>query len=115
MGGRNSYLAKLDEARYQGYLLGESWGQQQMFDAVCLALNDRFGFGRQRLESLMEIVAADYLPDIHKGFEKRQDADVYRYQCDENLKYIFGEAACPWSDRYEGWEDQTLLRERNWK
>lgn len=110
----NAYLKKLKDRETAAYCVGEDWGRAIEWDALQIVLHQEYGWGKQRLKKLNEQVGNQYR-EVRYGLEKHADADVTRYQVDAIMKEIYGDEASSWTQRYEGWQETDILKEKNWK
>lgn len=110
----NAYLKKLQDRERAAYSVGEDWGRAIEWDALQIVLHQEYGWGKERLKRLNDLVGRQY-QEVRYGLEKHADADVTRYKVDEIMKEIYGDEANDWSKRYEGWEETDIMKERHWK
>lgn len=91
----------------------EEWTRSLMWDAFQIELH-KLGWGESRLNRLNESIGKTY-KDIRRGLERHADADYVRHKVDSAMIDIYGDKAQPWSERYEGWTEGSVLSERGWK
>lgn len=111
---KNSYVKRLQDRETAAYCVGEDWGRAIEWDAVQIILHQNYGWGKKRLEKLNQELGEQYKL-VRYGLEKHVDADITRYKVDDIMKEIYGEEACNWEQRYYGWKETDILKERNWK
>lgn len=110
---KNAYLQKRNQDRQAHFNAGFDMAAQQMFDIMCLVLNDpqimgKGTFGAERLKKLHQAVyqrEAQY----HEAWTDSVEADYYQEKLDEGLRRIFGKidpfpVRYPWAkeEKYGG-------------
>lgn len=111
---KNAYLQRIAQEREAAFSLAANWFRQMVWDAIQIELHQKYGWGADRLNRLND-GASEWMAFIMAGFEKRQDADYHRAKVDEALREIYGDKAVPWAERYEGWEENSVMKERKWR
>lgn len=74
--------------------------RQYMMDMVFLALNEEFGFGRERLKRLYSAWSRKY-DAYREAVTKLPEADYAREKLDEALKAILQDDFQPFMERYD--------------
>lgn len=75
--------------------------RQMMWDAVTIALNDEFGFGKERILKLLKAVEKRR-EDIARLFiGDTKDMEYAKSVLDRRLKEICGDEFLPWEERYK--------------
>ena len=84
----------------RGLADGRHFMRQMMFDLTCIALNDVYGFGPERImryyHRLIEL--NNEFANIYNGDTK--DLEYSKRVLDRRLKQIAGEHFVPWEERY---------------
>lgn len=75
--------------------------QQQILDAVCLALNEEFGLGEERLKRFQVAFDRKYseIREIEK--DDTEDGEYSRYQMEKALQNACGKYYVPHDERYD--------------
>ena len=103
MGKPNAFLAKQDAMRQKCFEVACDTTAQQIFDYLCLVLNDpevmgKDVFGAKRIQKIHEALRA-----VDKQFNEAwvgsQESDYYQEKLDAALRRIFGEIE-PFNKRY---------------
>lgn len=75
--------------------------RQMMWDAVTIALNDEFGFGKERILKLLKAVEKRR-EDIARLFiGDTKDMEYAKSVLDRRLREICGDEFLPWEERYK--------------
>lgn len=103
MGGNNAFMKKIDQAKQDCFVAGCEITAQQMFDMMCLVLNDpeimgKDVFGEARLKKIHDAMVKRE-SFYHDAWMHNQESDYYQEKLDASLRAIFGEIA-PFNDRY---------------
>lgn len=100
----NAYLEKRDADRRQFFEAGCDLVAQQMYDMMCLVLNDPEIMGK-------DVFGANRLKKVHDAMYERermyheawictQESDWYQEKLDAALRNIFGADFAPFKERY---------------
>jgi hypothetical protein len=100
----NSFLKKIDQAKQDCFVAGCDITAQQMFDMMCLVLNNPNVMGKYRTigaEQLKKIHVALFETEsmYHDAWMFTPESDYLQEKLDANLKEIFGEID-PFQKRY---------------
>lgn len=99
----NKYIEQRNAMRQKFFSAGCDTATQQMFDMMCLVLNDpeimgKDVFGAKRLEKLH--LALYKMEDMyHEAWTGTSESDYYQQKLDDALRKIFGEIV-PFNKRY---------------
>jgi hypothetical protein len=101
--GSNALLKKIDQAKQDCFVAGCDITAQQMFDMMCLVLNDpeimgKDVFGAERLKKVHDAMF-ERERIFHDAWMNNQESDYYQEKLDAALRRIFGEIE-PFSKRY---------------
>lgn len=101
--GKNPMLAKI-EAKHQRELnFFRTFTIQQCMDMAMIALNDKFGFGAERLdqfETAFYDVFREYATNTIEDAKTDKDIEYTKGSLDRKLQQIMGEHFVPWEERY---------------
>lgn len=114
MARRSGYQQRQDAEKYAWGAVNFDWGREVSWDTLQIILHRKYGWGAKRLKALND-EAEEVCKEVMRGLEKRQDADYYRAKTDQIMVEIYGDEAAPWEERYTGWTEGSVLRERRWK
>ncbi len=87
--GKNDYLAKQRAVQQAFFDAGIQSGRQQIMDMMSLVLHDKFGFGKDRLVSVVTGIG-EYIDKYQTAWEKSDEADYYQKKMDAALAEIYG-------------------------
>ena len=95
MGGKNTLLKMVSDAKVAGFEAGLRSGRQQILDMVSLVLRDpdimgRDIFGKDRLLKVVKGVG-EYIDTYEKAWLKDDETDYYRVKLDAALAEAYGE------------------------
>lgn len=101
--GTNAFLKKVDNAKQECFVAGCDITAQQMFDMMCLVLNDpeimgKDVFGAERLKKVHDAMY-ERERTYHEAWMNNQESDYYQEKLDAALRRIFGEID-PFNKRY---------------
>lgn len=113
---KNDYLRQRDEIRKQFFIAGCDLVQQQMFDMMCLVLNDpeimgHDTFGADRLRKIHKAMFAKEA-EYHEAWTFTQESDYFQEKLDDALRDIFGEIQ-PFNERYPNqkqWDYKKVIK-----
>lgn len=99
----NPFLAKINDAKQEAFVVGCDITAQQMFDLMCVVLNDpdvmgKDVFGADRLRKVRQAMA-DAERFYHQAWLNQPESDYYQEKIDAQLRKIFGEIE-PFKNRY---------------
>lgn len=97
MSGKNSYLAKIQQAKKETFLTTQRFTRQLCMDLADIVLNHEFGFGADRLAAFNIALGKMYSECAGIINEDTKDIEYSKAHIDAALEQIFG-------DRFEGWE-----------
>ena len=89
MGGKNNFIALLNEAKGVGFEAGLQSGRQQVMDMMSLVLNEKYGFGKDRLVNVVTGIG-ECIDKFQTAWEKSDEADYYQKKLDASLANIYG-------------------------
>lgn len=100
----NAYLNQMSQIRQECFVAGCEITAQQMFDLLCLVLNDpeimgRDTFGAKRLVKIRKALY-DREKLYHDAWTFTEESDYLQEKLDAALREIFGENAEKFSERY---------------
>ncbi len=100
----SAFLKQIEERNKQYFDVGVDIGAQQLFDMMCLVLNDpeimgKDTFGAQRLMKLREALA-EREAQYHEAWTHTEESDYYQEKLDGSLRKIFGEGTASFYERY---------------
>jgi hypothetical protein len=103
MAQKNAYLAKIDAAKQEAFVVGCDITAQQMFDLMCIVLNDpdvmgKDVFGADRLRKVRQAME-DAEKMYHLAWLHQPESDYYQEKVDERLRKVLGEIE-PFKKRY---------------
>ena len=90
MGGKNKMLEMLEEAKRVGFRGGLESGRQQIMDMVSLVLHEKFGFGKDRLVTVVDGIG-EYIDKYQPAWEKSVETDYYQNKLDNALADAYGD------------------------
>ena len=101
--GVNPMLAKLQAKHEQELNFFRTFTIQQCIDMAMIALNDKFGFGAERLNQFEDTfyeVFKEYAQSTIEDAKTDKDINWTKGVMDRKLKQIMGEHFVPWEERY---------------
>ncbi len=104
MAKQSGFLAKI-EARHQRELEEAElntlrFTRQVMMDCTAIALNEKCGFGPERIKAIMDAVAENYSEFADLINADTDDQDYSWTKLDKKLKQICGPYFVPFEERY---------------
>ncbi len=104
MAKQSGFLAKI-EARHQRELEDAElntlrFTRQVMMDCTAIALNEKCGFGPERIKAIMDAVAENYSEFADLINADTDDQDYSWTKLDKKLKQICGPYFVPFEERY---------------
>lgn len=101
---KNDYLKRRDADRQQFFVAGCETATQQMWDMMCLVLNDpeimgKDTFGAERLKKVHKALF-DRESYYHEAWIGTNESDYYQEKLDSEIKRIFGDDAPDFKTRY---------------
>lgn len=104
MGAQNKFLQQIDKAKQECFVAGCDITAQQMFDMLCLVLNNPDVMGKYRVIKAEQLkVIHDALFELesiyHDAWMFTPESDYLQEKLDANLREIFGEIE-PFHKRY---------------
>ena len=102
---QSGFLAKI-EARHRRELEEAEintlrFTRQVMMDCTAIALNEKCGFGPERIKTIMDAVAENYAQFAEIINADTDDQDYSWTKLDKKLKQICGEYFVPFEERYK--------------
>ncbi len=111
---KNDFLAKQRALQQAFFDAGIQSGRQQIMDMLSLVLHDKYGFGKDRLVSVITGIG-EYIDKYQTAWEKSDEADYYQKKMDSALAAIYGESLHDsFYERYKYAPEYDYLRGR-WK
>lgn len=88
---KNDFLAKQRALQQAFFDAGIQSGRQQIMDMLSLVLHEKFGFGKDRLVTVITGIG-ECIDKFQTAWEKSDEADYYQRKLDECLAAIYGES-----------------------
>ena len=88
---KNDFLAKQRALQQAFFDAGIQSGRQQIMDMLSLVLHDKYGFGKDRLVSVITGIG-EYIDKYQTAWEKSDEADYYQKKMDSALAEIYGDS-----------------------
>lgn len=101
MGGKNKYLKQLEQAKTEGFMLGQHFARQLSLDLAAITLNHDFGFGSERCERFSKALIERYGNYLDIFNSDTKDVEYSKAHMDAALRQIYGDKLIPWDERYE--------------
>jgi len=100
MAKKNTFMERMEKARFNAMLNTHRFTRQLMVDVSCIALNKEFGFGADRLKRFAEAMLGIYEEYADLWNSDTPDTEYSRAALDAKLKQIFGDDVQTWEERY---------------
>ena len=101
--GKNPLLGKIEARHKEEMAFFRTFTIQQCVDMAMIALNDKFGFGAERLnqfETAFYDVFREYALNTLEDAKQDKEITYTKGVMDRKLKQIMGEYFVPWEGRY---------------
>ena len=98
---QSAFLAQMADIRRAAQEASRKTYMQYLTDVAVIALNERFGFGKDRLQAFLDEWGKQY--DVwFDALRSIEESDYYRQKLDERLKQLSnGENFAPFNERYK--------------
>lgn len=98
---QSAFLAQMADIRRAAQEASRKTYMQYLTDMAVIALNERFGFGKDRLQAFLDEWGKQY--DVwFDALRSIEESDYYRQKLDERLKQLSnGENFAPFNERYK--------------
>lgn len=98
---QNAFLMRVEREKQAAMLQTHRFTRQLMVDLTYIALNNRFGFGSDRLKEFAEALLEVYSEYADVWNSDTPDTEYSREKIDRRLRQIFGDDFHPWEVRYK--------------
>lgn len=89
--GKNDFLAKQRAIQEAFFTAGLQSGRQQVMDMMSLVLNEKYGFGKDRLVNVVTGIG-ECIDKFQTAWDKSDEADYYQKKLDAALADIYGDS-----------------------
>ena len=98
---QSAFLAQMADIRRAAQEASRKTYMQYLTDVAVIALNERFGFGKDRLQAFLDEWGKQY--DVwFDALRSIEESDYYRQKLDERLKQLsYDDNFAPFNERYK--------------